>query len=182
MNKKELLYQWRGLGTVSDANILKAFEKVKREDFILKEYRNKAYADIPQPILAGQTISQPTTVIIMLEALEVKQGMEVLEIGSGSGYNAALLSYLAGANGKVYTIEIIHELAEFAKQNLKKFKNVTVYERDGSVGLPEFAPFDRVICTAATSKIPEPLVEQLKEGGIIVIPLGPSYAIKGQIW
>jgi len=178
MKKKELINQWAKLRVVTDKRVIAAFKKVDREDFLVKEYVEDAYEDIPLPILQHQTISQPTTVVIMLQSLEVKEGMKVLEIGAGSGYNAALLSVLVGKTGKVYTTEIVSELVRFASENLKKYKNVEVHECDGSKGLPHFAPFDRIICTAAAEKIPQPLIDQLKEGGIIVIPVGPEYGQK----
>jgi len=178
MKKKELIDQWAKLRIVTDKRVIDAFKKIDRGDFLVKEYIEDAYEDIPLPILQHQTISQPTTVVIMLQALEVKQGMKVLEIGAGSGYNAALLSVLVGKSGKVYTTEIVPELVKFACENLKKFKNVEVHECDGSMGLPAFAPFDRIICTAAAEKIPKPLIDQLKQGGIIVIPVGPEYGQK----
>lgn len=178
MDKDELVSQWVKLKIITDTSVLDAFRKVRREDFVLKRLVEDAYEDVPLPILKEQTISQPTTVVIMLQALEVKPGMKVLEIGAGSGYNAALLSVLAGKAGRVYTVEIVPELAEFARKNLKKFRNVEVYGRDGSKGLPEFGPFDRIICTAAAPKIPKSLLDQLKEGGIIVIPVGPEYGQK----
>lgn len=182
MDKKDLIDQWTKLKLVKDKRIISAFKKVKREDFVVKEYLKEAYEDVPLPILQLQTISQPTTVVIMLQALNVKLGMNILEIGTGSGYNAALLSVLVGSTGNVYTTEIIPELADFAKNNLKKFKNVKVFESDGSKGLPNFAKYDRIICTAAAKEIPKPLINQLKEKGIIIIPVGPRYGqrmIKG---
>ena len=116
MNKSSLIKQWTKLKIITDKNVLNAFKKVKREDFVVKEYLKEAYEDVPLPILQLQTISQPTTVVIMLQALEVSKGMNVLEIGAGSGYNAALLSVLVGKSGKVYTTEIIPELADFAQE------------------------------------------------------------------
>jgi protein-L-isoaspartate(D-aspartate) O-methyltransferase len=163
---------------ISDRRVLDAFRRVKRELFVLPGFKKDAYLDEPLPILAGQTISQPTTVVLMLDAFEVKQGQKVLEIGAGSGYNAALLSVLVGRKGKVVTTEIVPELAEFAKNNLKKAKitNVRVIKSDGSIGYAGEAPYDRIICTAAAQKIPDALVSQLKEGGILLIPVGPMYA------
>ncbi|MBW2968659.1 protein-L-isoaspartate(D-aspartate) O-methyltransferase [Candidatus Woesearchaeota archaeon] len=178
MNKKKLIDQWTKLKIITNKRVLSAFKKIKREDFVVKEFIKDAYEDVPLPILQHQTISQPTTVVIMLQALDVRLGMKILEIGAGSGYNAALLSILVGKNGKVYTTEIVPELAEFAKDNLKKFKNVEVHESDGSYGLPKLGKFDRIICTAAAKTIPKPLINQLKEGGIIVIPVGPKYGQK----
>ncbi len=152
-----------------------AFRKVPRERFLLPDYRPFAYADEPLPTLAGQTISQPTTTAIMTEALELKQGMKVLEIGAGSGYQAALISEIIGPKGKVFTIEILEELYEFAKRNLLDYKNVKVILGDGSKGYKKEAPFDRIIVTAATakeSKATDKLFGQLKENGILVIPVG----------
>jgi protein-L-isoaspartate(D-aspartate) O-methyltransferase len=113
----------------------------------------------------------------MTEALEVEKGQKILEIGTGSGWQASILSYLVGEKGFVYSIEIIEELAEFAKKNLKKLgiKNVEVVEKDGSEGLKEKAPFDRIIVTAACPDIPKTLIDQLKDGGIMVIPVGNLY-------
>ena len=158
-------------------NVIAAFKKVPREKFVLPSYKTEAYEDTPLPILAGQTISQPTTVVLMLDALEVKPGMKVLEIGAGSGYNAALLGVLVGAKGKVFTTEIIEELAKFAKNNLKKagLKNVKVLFFDGSKGYEDEAPYDRIICTAGAPRIPDVMVEQLKDDGILLIPVGPEY-------
>lgn len=177
MDKEGLVEYWINTNLIRDKRVLDAFKKVKRERFVLKGFISDAYEDKPLPILAGQTISQPTTVMLMLQALEVKLGMKVLEVGAGSGYNAALLSVLAGRNGKVHTTEIIPELANFAKYNLKNFKNVVVHKCDGSKGLEEYAPYDRIVCTAAAGEIPKPLIDQLKAGGIILVPVG-DYAQK----
>ena len=121
---------------ITDNNLIKDFTKIQREKFVLKEYKDDAYSDIALPILKGQTISQPTTVMIMLQALELKKTDKVLEVGSGSGYNAALLSKLVK---KVYTTEIIPELVEFARNNLKNIKNVMVIHCDGSKGLKKYS-------------------------------------------
>ncbi len=155
-------------------NVISAFKQTPREEFVLPEWRDAAYEDSALPIIAEQTISQPSTVVIMLDALEVKEGMKVLEIGAGSGYNAALLSKLAG---QVYSIERIKELAEFAKKNLKKagIKNVTVIHADGKKGYAKEAPYDRIIVTAAAEKIPDVLLKQLKDGGVLLMPVGPEY-------
>lgn len=130
--------------------------------------------DEPLPIGEGQTISAIHMVGIMAELLEVEEGMKILEIGAGSGYHAAVLAELVGDNGVIYSIERIPKLAEMARRNLERagYKNVIVLVGDGSRGLPEEAPFDRISVTAAAPKIPEPLMEQLKDGGIMVIPVG----------
>ncbi len=183
--KQLLIEYWIKNNIVSDKRVIDAFKKVKREDFVLAAFRSDAYEDVPLPILKEQTISQPTTVAMMLEFLELKPGLKVLEIGAGSGYNAALIAEIVGKEGFVITTEVIKELAEFAEENLKKakIKNVKVLHTDGSKGWPTNAPYDRIICTAAAPKIPEVYIKQLKEGGIIVIPIGPQYGqsmIKGK--
>lgn len=154
--------------------VIEAFKKVPREEFVLPEWRDSAYEDSALPIIAEQTISQPSTVVLMLDALEMKPGMKVLEIGAGSGYNAALLSKIAD---KVYSIERIKELAEFAKKNLKRAKitNVTVIHADGKKGHPKEAPYDRIIVTAGGEKIPKALLKQLKNNGVLLMPVGPEY-------
>lgn len=174
MNREKtiLIEKWKEIGVSKD--VLKAFEETEREHFIKEELKEEAYADIPLPIGKEQTISQPTTVIFMINALELEKGDVVLEIGAGSGYNAVIMSKLCK---KVYTIERIHELAETAKKNLEKagVENVEVIEGDGSKGLKEKSPFDKIILTAAGPRFPEPLVEQLKEGGTIIGPIGGLY-------
>jgi len=170
MQKSTLIKQWKE--SITDNKVLEAFKKVKREDFILKQYRKMAYEDIPLPLFNDQTISQPYTVVFMLQALEVKESQKILEIGTGSGYNAALLSILVGNKGKVFTLEIIPELADFSKNNLKNYKNVKVIKTDGSKGLQEEAPFDRIIYTAAVPKINEFILNQLKDPGIFLAPIG----------
>ncbi len=154
--------------------VISAFKQVAREEFVLPEWKEAAYEDSALPIIAEQTISQPSTVVLMLDALEVKEGMKVLEIGAGSGYNAALLSKIAD---KVYSIERIKELAEFAKKNLKRtgITNVTVICADGKKGYAKEAPYDRIIVTAAADKIPETLLKQLKDNGVLLMPVGPEH-------
>jgi len=158
-------------------NVEEALRKYKREFFVPESCKHLAYRDFPLSIGHDQTISQPSAVVSMTEALEVKEGEKVLEIGTGSGWQAAVLSHLVGDRGKVYTIEVIEELAEFAKSNLKKVgvKNVEVFVGDGSLGLKDKAPFDKIIVTAACPDIPKPLLDQLKVGGIIVVPIGNLY-------
>lgn len=181
--KDWLIARWEREGI--SKSVLAAFRKIPRELFVLEMYQEDAYADIPLPILADQTISQPSTVMLMLDALDVKPGMRVLEVGAGSGYNAALLGVLVGNTGKVTSTEILPELVAFARKNLKKagITNVTVVHHDGSKGYAKEAPYDRIICTAAAPRIPDVLVKQLKEGGIILIPVGPAYGqemVKGK--
>jgi len=153
---------------------LKAFREVSRENFIPEQLKDAAYHDIPLPLLRGKTISQPTTVMIMTHALELKRGEKVFEIGTGSGYQAAIIAKIIGPKGKVITTEVVPELVHFAKQNLKKagIKNIFVYEEDGSKGIPSEAPFDKIIITAACKEFPKELLDQLKPNGVIIGPVG----------
>lgn len=156
---------------IKDKKVLEAMKKVPRHLFVPEEYINEAYEDYPLPIGEGQTISQPYIVAKMTELLEIKEGEKVLEIGTGSGYQAAILAEMGA---RVYTIEILPKLAEKAKKTLSNlgYEGVTVLVGDGFKGyLPE-APYDKIIVTAAPEKIPEPLIEQLKVGGKLVIPVG----------
>ncbi|MGB9675255.1 MAG: protein-L-isoaspartate(D-aspartate) O-methyltransferase [Candidatus Nanoarchaeia archaeon] len=171
VSKEALLRYWEASGLVKNKKVLKAFEKVPRENFVLPKYKEYAYLDEPLPLFAGQTISQPTTVAIMTEALDVKAGQKILEVGSGSGYQAAILAELVGPKGKVWTVERIKALADFAKKNLICYKNVKVIHADGTKGLPKVAPFDRIIITAAAAELPKTLFAQLKEKGIMVLPI-----------
>jgi len=175
--KKNLIDYWKNIKLVKDKKIIEAFKKVDREEFVLDEFKHKAYSDIALPIIAGQTISQPTTIMIMTQTLEPKENDKILEIGAGSGYQAALLSYLCK---KVYTIERLPELVSFARHNLNRanIKNVEVIEGDGTLGYEKEAPYDKIIVTAASPKIPKALIEQLKENGIIVIPVGASFSCR----
>lgn len=174
LSKESLLKALRQRGVLKTERIIAAFKKVKRENFVLDEYRDDAYGDYPLPILAGQTISQPTTVAIMLEALELEEGMKILEIGAGSGYNAALLGTIVGNSGNVISTEYYSKLVQCATSNLAKegITNVTVIHTPHSVGYTKGAPYDRIIVTASTETIPVKLLEQLTEGGILLIPVG----------
>jgi len=156
-------------------NILDAFSKVKRENFVPKEMKKYAYENIPLSIGKGQTISQPYTIAMMFSLLELKKNQKILEIGSGCGYALALLSKIVGKKGEVFGIEIRSELVENSKKNLKDYKNVEVHDGNGRIGLKEKGPFLRILISASTDKVPGLLVEQLKEGGIIVAPLGSKY-------
>jgi protein-L-isoaspartate(D-aspartate) O-methyltransferase len=156
---------------ITDKRVLKAFLTVPRHEFVLPEYRNQAYYDGPLPIGEGQVITQPSLAARMTQALQLQGYERVLEIGTGSGYQAAILSLLAR---EIYTIERRQSLAERAKSVLRRlgYKNVSVFTGDGTKGLPEYAPFDAIIITAGGPRIPEPLIEQLKEGGYFVMPIG----------
>jgi protein-L-isoaspartate(D-aspartate) O-methyltransferase len=156
---------------IDDPRVLRAMGKVPREKFVPKELVNKAYDDRPLPIGYGQTISQPFIVGFMTLQLQPKTTDRVLEIGTGSGYQAAVLGELVA---EVYTIEIVRPLAQQAEGVLREmgYKNVHVKAGDGYKGWPEHAPFDAIIVTAAPDHVPQPLVEQLKEGGRLIIPVG----------
>ncbi len=156
---------------VSDKLVLSAMRKVPRHEFVPENMKRYAYDDRPLPIGEDQTISQPYIVALMTELLELKGGEKVLEIGTGSGYQAAILAEIAK---DVYTIEIIPSLAQSAEERLRRlgYKNITVKTGDGYKGWEEHAPFDGIIVTAAPDHIPQPLVDQLKIGGKMVIPVG----------
>ncbi len=157
---------------ISDQAVLRAMDEVPREHFVAADDAESAYADQALPIACGQTISQPYVVAYMTEQLEVGPPHRVLEIGTGSGYQAAILSRIAR---EVVSIERYRTLADAARNRLKTlgYDNVTVLAGDGFLGAPDRAPFDRVMVTAAAGKIPDRLVEQLAEGGKMVLPLGP---------
>ena len=156
---------------VRSTQVLDAMRKVPREEFLPESLRQFAYEDSPLPIAAGQTISQPYIVAFMIEGLVLKGGEKVLEIGTGSGYAAAVLAEIAG---DVYTIERIGELAESAIEALAAagYDNVHVLHSDGTLGSPEHAPFDGIVVTAGGPEVPESLKQQLKIGGRLVIPVG----------
>lgn len=177
MMKDTLISYWKASKLVTDNRLIEAFSSVPREKFVLERFVNEAYGDYPLPILSNQTISQPTTIMIMTQALELKLGERVLEVGAGSGYQAALIAYMVGSKGRVITTEIIPELVGFARGNLEKagVKNVEVVHYDGSQGYEKEAPYDKIIVTAACPNIPEPLIEQLKIEGILVAPVGSIY-------
>jgi len=158
---------------ITDTQVLDVMERVPRHEFVPENYKDLAYIDNPLPIGFGQTISQPYIVAWMTDLLDLKPGEKVLEIGTGSGYQAAILAELDGVD--VYTIEIIPELAESAENRLKElgYSNIHLKQDDGYYGWPEFAPFDAIIVTAAPDHLPPLLVEQLSETGRIVIPIGP---------
>lgn len=159
---------------IKDTRVLNAMLKVERHLFVPHQHRHLAYGDFPLHIGEGQTISQPYIVALMTEALELKENKKVLEVGTGSGYQAAILAELAK---DVYTIEIIESLANKAESHLRKlgYNNIHVRCGDGYLGWKEVAPFDAIIITCATSRIPVPLLEQLADGGRMILPLGGKW-------
>lgn len=155
--------------------IVKAFEKVNRKDFVPKEQQISAYEDKPLPIGEGQTISQPYTIAFMLMLLELDSDkkQKILEVGSGSGYVLALINEIS-KNSELYGVEVIKELSEKSKQALKDKKNIQIFHKSGKEGLPEKAPFDKILVSAAAKQIPQKLTQQLKLGGILVVPVRNS--------
>jgi len=174
--KMQFLYALRSKG-VTDARVLTAMEAIDRGPFIRGLFASRAYEDMPLPIACGQTISQPSVVGLMSQALQVSSRDKVLEIGTGSGYQAAILSKLAR---RVYTIDRHRRLVQEARGVFEAMDltNITAITADGSFGLAEQAPFDRIIVTAAAEDPPGPLLAQLKEGGIMVLPVGQSDTVQ----
>ncbi|MBN1399056.1 MAG: protein-L-isoaspartate(D-aspartate) O-methyltransferase [Bacteroidetes bacterium] len=162
---------------VTDSATLTAMRKVPRHLFVPPELIRYAYDDNPLPIGSEQTISQPYIVAFMTELIKPQKGQKVLEVGTGSGYQAAVLAEIVDS---VYSIEILPELAESAERRLKQmgYRNINIRCGDGYAGWPEAAPFDAILVTAAAEEIPQPLIEQLKDGGIMVIPVGSMMSIQ----
>ncbi|NPA47666.1 MAG: protein-L-isoaspartate(D-aspartate) O-methyltransferase [Thermococci archaeon] len=177
--EEELEEAWRKLvkrleagGIIRSEAVREAFLRYPRYLFVEERYRDYAHVDEPLPIPAGQTVSAPHMVAIMLELAGLRKGMNVLEVGTGSGWNASLIAHIVRTD--VYTVERIPELVEFARRNLERagVENVHVVPGDGTLGFPPKAPYDRIIVTAGAPEIPEPLIEQLKVGGKLIIPVG----------
>lgn len=177
--KMQFMFALRSKG-VTDMRVLTAMEKVDRGLFVKGLFADRAYEDTPLPIPCGQTISQPSVVGLMTQVLNVSPRDKVLEVGTGSGYQAAILSHLAR---RVYTVERHRRLVTETQKLFQELDlaNVTVLAADGSFGLPEQAPFDRIIVTAAAEDAPGPLLAQLKVGGIMVLPVGQSDAVQSMI-
>ncbi|WP_333815750.1 protein-L-isoaspartate(D-aspartate) O-methyltransferase [Tabrizicola sp.] len=177
--KMRFLFALRTRG-VTDTRVLTAMERIDRGLFVRGIFADRAYEDMPLPIACGQTISQPSVVGLMTQALQVNPRDTVLEVGTGSGYQAAILSQLAR---RVYTVDryrrLVREAAELFRQ--LDLVNITAITADGSHGLPDQAPFDRILVTAAAEDPPGPLLEQLKPGGIMVVPVGQSDAVQALI-
>ena len=160
---------------LTDEKVESALQNIPRHEFVPESELEYAYDNEPLPIMKNQTISQPGVVTRMTEWLDVKNGQNILEIGTGSGWQSAILSYLVGS-GTIYSIERHPELAKFAQENLKKLKidNVHVILGDGTLGYSQASPYDRIIITAACTEIPLPLLDQLSENGLIIAPVGGS--------
>jgi protein-L-isoaspartate(D-aspartate) O-methyltransferase len=171
--KRKQLVQHLQTQLFSEA-VLEAFSRVKRECFVPEKLQNASYIDDALPIGNGQTISQPSTIAQMLELLETKKGMKILEVGSGSGYVLGLLKEMVGRKGMVFGVELLPELVEQSKKNLacNGTKGIELKSGDGSVGWKEKSPFDRILISAACPFVPKPLFEHLKEGGIALAPVG----------
>ncbi len=174
MNKEQLLSSLQG--NVKES-VISAMARVPREVFLPVALQSRAYDDTPLPIGLNQTISAPHMVAIMCDLLDLQPGMAVLEVGGGSGYHAAVMAAMVGPGGRVYSVERKPELVAAARSNLEKagITNVTVIEADGSVGLAEHAPYDRISVAATAPQVPEPLKQQLKVGGKMVLPVGRDY-------
>ena len=171
MNAREHMMRELRERDITDARVLVAFEQVPRHLFVLPQDAESAYADYPLPIGFGQTISQPYIVAYMVEHLTLKPSDRVLEVGTGSGYAAAIMSQLVA---KVYTIEVVPELYERASKivHTLQYRNVVCYLRDGRQGIPEEAPFDKIMLSAAPAEMPTVLLDQLKVGGLLIAPVG----------
>ncbi len=172
--RKEMVHNQIIARGITDKNVISAMLNVERHKFVPKKLEQLAYNDYPLPIGEDQTISQPYIVALMTEKLELKSSDKVLEIGTGSGYQAAVLSLITK---EIYTIEIVPFLAHSAAQRLKElgFNNVHVKCGDGFLGWPEAAPFDAIIITCAPPEVPKPLIEQLDDGGRLIVPLGENF-------
>ena len=169
----DLIKTIKDYGFLTNEKVESAFRTIPRHEFVVPSELARAYYNEPLSIMNNQTISQPGVVSRMTEWLDIKDGQKILEIGTGSGWQTAILSYMVG-NGTVYSIERLPELVNFARENLEKLgiDNVHVILGDGSMGYPEESPYDRIIITAACTEIPLPLLEQLDENGLIIAPVG----------
>ena len=182
--RRRVVEELKAQGVIRSRKVEEAMLKVPRERFVPERLREQAYLDTPLPIGWGQTVSALHMVALMCELLELEEGQKILEVGAGCGYHAAVIAEIVAPKGSekpghVYTIEIVGGLVEMARRNLEAAfyaGRVTVIQGDGSLGYPEEAPYDRILVTAAAPGIPPPLAQQLKPGGILVIPVGDPYA------
>ncbi len=174
---KKLIKELIQGGYLKTKIIIEAFDKINREDFVPENFKEEAYLNMPLAIGHGQTISQPLTIAFMLELLKPREGEKILDVGSGSGYVTALLSYVVGEKGKVYAIERVSELKKTGEHNADKYAFIRkgiaeFFYGDGSLGLPDKMPFDKIHIAATGKEIPAALKEQLKIGGKLVMPIG----------
>lgn len=171
--KSLLIKRMENSGILKSSSIKNALLTVDRKDFVLPEYENHAYDDQPLPIGKGQTISQPSTVVFMFELLQPQEGHKILDAGSGSGWTTALLAHIVGPDGRVIAMELLNSLKEFGEENFNKteFQNAEFIQGNATKGLPDEAPFDRILVNASAREIPSSLLSQLAIGGKLVIPL-----------
>ena len=177
MTKDELFNYLKDSDIIKTPSIIEAFRVIDRADFVAKEYLDEPYGDYPLPIGHGATISQPSTVALMLELLQPRGGDKVLDVGSGSGWTTALLAHIVGPEGEIIGVELIPELVLYGIENLKKynFANAKIIQAQKEVfGFPDKAPFDKILVSAAAESLPQTLVGQLKIGGRMVIPIESS--------
>jgi len=175
--RQNLVKKLQRAGYIKSDIVKEAFLEIPREKFVPDNIKEKAYIDSPMEIGNGQTISAPHMVAIMCEELHLEKGQKVLEIGTGSGYHGSIVSKIIGNSGHVYSIERHENLAEKARENIKKanIENMTVFVGDGSEGLPKHQPYDRIFVTCASPEIPKQLLNQLKDPGKILIPVGRMF-------
>ena len=181
--RRRLVWLLEAQGVLRSEEVKRAMLRVPREEFVPPRYRSEAYEDYPLPIPEGQTISAPHMCAIMCEAASLKRGDKVLEIGTGSGYHAALCAEIVSPTGEpleglVISVEVLKKLSYFARDNLRRagyYDRVHLIVADGSMGAPVRGSFDKIIVTAAAPRVPPPLIEQLAEGGVMVIPVGPRW-------
>ena len=164
-------------GYIKSKAVKEAFLQLPREEFVPESLKSQAYIDTPLEIGNGQTISAPHMIAIMCEALDIQKGQKILEIGTGSGYHAVIVSKMVGEKGHVYTVERFENLAQRARETLKRINitNVTVVVTDGSLGLEDYQPYDRIYVTCASPGIPHPFIDQLADGGKLLIPVGSMF-------
>lgn len=174
---RKLIHRMKKKGNLESSKVEEAILGTPREEFVPEQYKEHAYADAPLSIGHGQTVSQPSVVAKMTQWLQPEEGDKILEVGAGSGWQAAILGRLVDSEGEVYSVERIQALAKGATKNLEEvgIENVEVIHGDGSIGLETNAPYDGVICTAACPSVPEEWKEQTEEGGRIVAPVGGGF-------
>jgi len=184
MTKKGLVNKLTDEGVLKTKRIIQAFLEIDRVDFVPEEYRSEAYDDYPLPIERGQTISQPSTVAFMLELLRPAESDKILDVGSGSGWTTALLAQIVGPEGRVWGVELISELVKFGSENLAKynFPHAGIQQAGDVLGLPEEAPFDKILVSATGEKMPQALINQLKVGGRLVVPIQDSAWTMDSVW